>query len=498
MARIIVIMLAMILSLLVEAEEVKEMTKKVKEHGQIFTPDYLVKDILDIAGYKVGDSVLQKHVIDNACGDGAFECEIVRRYIKSFYRRSSDKRQLAVELSTYIHGIELDTAAYNVCIAQLNRIVSDEEIEGVIWDIRNADTITVTDYDGKMDFVVGNPPYVRVHNLNDDFSRVKKFEFCNGGMTDLYLMFYELSFRMLHENGHLCFITASSWLNSLAGANMRKYIATNRCLKAVVDLGHFQPFNATTYTAIAHFVKGKKFDEIEYSHYNAPNNIKKVAKVPYEDAFFDNAIYLGVLNAVRDLKLIKTNSYPATVSVKNGFATLADPVFISNEFPFEQYVIPVIKASTGRWRKAFYPYDANGKPYAKSEIFANEKIAGYLNDHKSELLKGKDESHCPEWYLYGRTQALKDVWTKKYAINTVIKDASSVKLNLVPSGSGVYSGLYILTDIPEETLRAVLCSDDFVQYISMLKKYKSGGYYTFSSKELAQFLNFKLNQKKGE
>lgn len=42
---------------------------KIKNLGQIFTPNFLVKNIL------------QKHIIDNSCGNGAFLCEIVKIYI---------------------------------------------------------------------------------------------------------------------------------------------------------------------------------------------------------------------------------------------------------------------------------------------------------------------------------------------------------------------------------------------------------------------------------
>ena len=37
-----------------------------------------------------------------------------------------------------------------------------------------------------------------------------------------------------------------------------------------------------------------------------------------------------------------------------------------------------------------------------------------------------------------------------------------------------------------------LMSDDFVAYISLLGKYKSGGYYTFSSKDVKAYLDYKL------
>ena len=98
------------------------------------------------------------------------------------------------------------------------------------------------------------------------------------------------------------------------------------------------------------------------------------------------------------------------------------------------------------------------------------------------------------WYLYGRTQALKDVNVNKIAINTTIKNTDSIKLNWVPAGCGVYSGLYILTDISYDMISSIIISDDFIKYIASLKKYKSGGYYTFNSKDLETFLNYKISQ----
>ena len=102
------------------------------------------------------------------------------------------------------------------------------------------------------------------------------------------------------------------------------------------------------------------------------------------------------------------------------------------------------------------------------------------------------------WYLFGRTQALKDVSKIKYAVNTIIKDVQSVKLEFVPQGCGVYSGLYILTAVEFEIIQEILCSEEFVAYVKLLKKYKSGGYYTYSSKDLEQYLNYKLTEKYGQ
>ena len=59
----------------------------------------------------------------------------------------------------------------------------------------------MSSYDERMDYVVGNPPYVRVHNLTRHYEDVKRYSFAASGMTDMYLAFYELGLRMLNERG---------------------------------------------------------------------------------------------------------------------------------------------------------------------------------------------------------------------------------------------------------------------------------------------------------
>ena len=467
---------------------------KEKTLGQIFTPDYLVRDILDIAGYNPTTSILRKHVIDNSCGDGAFLTEVVLRYCRAAKGAGLSAADIKTDLETYIHGIELDEQAFHACLLNLNAVVSSFSPTKIEWDVKNTNTLDVADaYSEKMDYVIGNPPYVRVHNLEESFGRVKQYSFCIGGMTDLYLVFYEIGLQMLKKGGKLCYIAPSSWFNSLAGHNMREFARESGWLREIVDLGHFQPFNATTYTAIVLFEKtpGRTF---AYKTYNGAGNINDVATLDFEQCYFDDALYLGDRKTISNCRKIKTGSFAELVEVKNGFATLADNVFIADDFPFEGMVIPVIKASTGQWRKAFYPYDKAGKPLPTSAIFADKLRSQYLEGNKDFLLKGRSETDVAEWFLYGRTQALKDVWKLKYSVNTVVRDIASIKMNKVDAGAGVYSGLYILSQVPEEQIRDALFTDEFIKYIQVLRKYKSGGYYTFSSKDLKQFLNYRLSK----
>lgn len=468
------------------------MTNLIKHSGQVFTPDYLVNLILDEAGY-FGPDILRKHCIDNSCGDGAFLCEMVTRYIRAYLATARDTAKLPDEIFTYIHGIELDPVAYNNCIDNLKATCSALGVECCHFDVINADTLSICRFDGEMDYVVGNPPYVRVHNLDSSYEAVKTFSFANGGMTDLYLVFFEKGFRMLKDGGKLCYITPSSWLNSVAGGAMRDYIRLHKNLLSLIDLGHFQAFKATTYTLISLFQKGSRRDEFSYCVFDAKTLGKKhVENLSFFEIDINSYFYLADHETLASLREILSTPLPKYVSVKNGFATLADKVFIADTFPFEEFVIPVIKASTGKWYNSFFPYDANGKPYSKERIFSHRDIAAYLLEHKAELQKNKSEYDNPHWYLFGRTQALKDVAADKLSINTTIKDVKSLKINRVPPGAGLFSGLYILSDIDFSVIEELLHGEKFINYISSLKKYKSGGYYTYNSKDLEAFLNYEI------
>jgi len=85
----------------------------------------------------------------------------------------------------------------------------------------------------------------------------------------------------------------------------------------------------------------------------------------------------------------------------------------------------------------------------------------------------------------------------KYAINALIRDTGDIKLCRCKSGEGIYSGLYILTEFTMNELKELLFTDDFISYIKMLGKYKSGGYYTFSSKNLQKYLLYKFSERNG-
>ena len=469
---------------------------KIKHRGKIYTPDYLVNIILNQGNYVPGN-INKKHVIDNSCGDGQFIIHVVDRYCKDFLLNSNDKKTLKKELETYIHAIEIDKNELALCTKRCNILAEMYGIHGVNWDFLNEDALKVTEFDNKMDFVVGNPPYVRVHNLLENFNSVKDFSFATKGMTDLFIVFYEIGIKMMNENGKLAYITPSSFFTSVAGQKLRDCLIKMNLLESVCDLKHFQPFNATTYTTIICLNKNKP-SCVKYYEFDGEKSVPVfIDTLSAEDFVIKDSFYFSTKSNLKKLKDILTETAKVDISVKNGYATLADKVFI-NDFSFDsKYIIPVIKASRGKWTKIFYPYDKKANLVPEDCLQKESELFKYLKDNKGALLKRSNERDADKyWYSFGRSQALKDTFKEKIAINTLIKKDSQLKIEKSPAGTGVYSGLYIISDTFDyNTIKEVLADKDLNTFISLLGKYKSGGYYTFSTKDMQIYLNYKLKNK---
>ena len=370
-----------------------------KTTGQVYTPYNIVNEILNKVHFyddnRTGE-ILHKHIIDNSCGDGAILVEVVKRIFMSAVYIFRENRYTKIKecLETYVHGIEIDESAWLACIRNLDEAAKSFGIADVKWDIRLGDALSIHDYDGKMDFVVGNPPYVRVHNLVSD--NIKEYAFANGGMTDLYLAFFELGFRMMNETGQMAYISPSSWFTSKAGKNLRDYIVTNKNLVSILDFEHKQWFDgAQTYTAISHFDNTKQYNTVIVEKIDNTSYIKEHTIIGYDEFNIDGKFFFAddfSLNRLRDVvgfweKLPKEKRI---FEVKNGFATLADDVFICDIIPTQEpeydfknpendnrqwetsiklkHLIPAIKASTGKEKLCIFPYNEEGKLVSEDTI----------------------------------------------------------------------------------------------------------------------------------
>lgn len=470
---------------------------------QIFTPKHVVDTMFNDLEY-YGSNIRRKHIIDNSCGDGAILTMVVSRYINICIMCSLPKEETISELETYIHGIEIDETLYLNCLNNLNSIAEKYSLFNIKWDIVRGDAMEVYQYDGKMDYVLGNPPYCNVHHLGDRYDKVKEYKFADGGMTDLYLVFFEIGIKMLNKDGKLAYITPNSWLTSTAGTNFRNYLRDSKTLLKIYQYGHRKIFDkATTFTCITFLCKTPKTNNSFICERIIDDDSNKTIQTVenLDDCMINNHIYLTdkdtltVLNSINEIDE-KTRKNKDRIKVKNGFATLNDRFFIIDDYDDknDKNIIFVNKASNGETHYFFYPYDKEGKPLKLQDI--NQDLVDFM---RCKAIKSEVDTTNPQWYLYGRTQALNDVKYKKIIVNNLIRNENDIKIGISFEQQGIYSGFYIPLNEQnkerEEEIINCIYTKKFVNYIKTIGKYKNGGYYTFSSKDLEKWLNFCKSEK---
>ena len=471
----------------------------IKGKGQVFTPEWVVCELLDVVGYW-GADILRRHVMDNSCGKGAILIEVVRRYCYAWKRDADKTRDLKRELENYIHGIEIDKECYEACINKLDAVAKGYGVTGVKWNILHADAFScVEKFERKMDYVIGNPPYVRIHNISEKVREcIAKLKY-TCGITDLYLAFMELGFRMLSHKGKMSLITPSFWMMSTGGDKLRRFIYERGWLRKVINMSDVRVFpGVNTKTAISVFDSSDDIKEVEFYMQNSDKegDFYSIGSMPYATCFIKGKIFFDTrynIGRFRNALLYDGRKY---VRVKNAFATLADSLFIGENIPSSKFNIRVVKSSTGKWTQCFFPYDKNGIVLSEDRIKEDSSVWEYLLENKDSLLKRKSDSDV--FYAFGRSQGVKDVFKEKISINCLIKDTTDIKMEIAPAGTGVYSGLYLLIEdenLNIQNVKNVLYNEDFLQYLRFLGKFKSGGYMTFSSIELENYINYEIDEK---
>ncbi|MHB1034587.1 MAG: Eco57I restriction-modification methylase domain-containing protein [Pirellulales bacterium] len=121
------------------------------------------------------------------------------------------------------------------------------------------------------DCVIGNPPYIRVQELNkwapDECEFYKsRYQSAKKGNYDIYVVFLERALELLAADGVTGFICPHKFWQAAYGSGIRKLLADGRHLESVIDFTDQQVFHgATTYTAIHVLSKTANSQPIRYA-----------------------------------------------------------------------------------------------------------------------------------------------------------------------------------------------------------------------------------------
>ncbi len=98
------------------------------------------------------------------------------------------------------------------------------------------------------DIMLGNPPYIQLQkdggSLADLYADKGYETFTRSG--DIYGLFYELGYKLLRKDGHLCFITSNKWMRAGYGEPLRIFFAEKTNPKLLIDFAGKQLFDNVT------------------------------------------------------------------------------------------------------------------------------------------------------------------------------------------------------------------------------------------------------------
>ena len=476
---------------------------ETKTEGQVFTPTDIVTMILDSVRY-TGKSVLTKTIMEPAFGKGAFLIEVVSRIIHEGRAEGKSANEIKEIIEKCVYGIEKDEDLYREAIQKLNELLMAYDISLPSWsNLINGDTLLVYDnYIGKMDICIGNPPYVRIHNIEKQYRDVvKNFTFADG-TTDLYIIFYEIGIQMLkEESGRLAYITPNSFLRNTSQKKFRNYLVNEGLLDAIYDFKDSKIFDADTYTCICVIDKNAERitkDVVKYREYNM---YKMTLNNTIKYEYFRNQLQDSAwnLSSEEDILYLQQNAkrpikIKSIATVQNGIATNRDSVYVGKAWLDKDCTEPYMGKHTDKKKIVYfnghnvestilhrcvkaskydgeisntyilYPYQSKSKnkllkksdgsevatsyvAYTESEMQSKFPNAyAYLQEYR-EYLETRDMDANADWFVFGRSQGLANSGYKKLVFKHVIcKSSDTIEVHVVDDDIIVYSGIYITID----------------------------------------------------
>ena len=265
--------------------------------GEFYTPAEIVNYILNSVDYTVkNDNIFRQKLLDPACGSGCFIVEAVSRFVKNAMRVQKESYQVILEKLSEKHAIVgFDINPLAVLMAKIkfaleilpllariraneNRnyifksipifqidALHDESSRGEIQLQFLEETVSYSPQtihklrdENQYDYVVGNPPYLRIQRLSPELREYyKKTYTAAKGRFDLYILFIERGLKWLKNAGKLGFVTSNKFITSNYGRTIRQYILQHSIIEQIIDLADTKVFNVAVLPCIIILRKGK-------------------------------------------------------------------------------------------------------------------------------------------------------------------------------------------------------------------------------------------------
>lgn len=217
-----------------------------ESRGVVYTRPWVVELLLDLAGYLPERNLVDALAVEPAAGEGAFLVQMAERLVRSCARQERPLLDCLGAIVAYeIDEASAETARQAVvaALAPLDVPASTATALAESW-VKTGDYLLDAHRLPKADYVVGNPPYIRLEGIPDDLASLYRDAYRTmQGRADLYVAFFEAALRQLKPGGVCAYICADRWLLNQYGAALRRFVTASFAVEAVVEMHNANAFD---------------------------------------------------------------------------------------------------------------------------------------------------------------------------------------------------------------------------------------------------------------
>lgn len=387
------------------------------EAGVVYTKPWMVELMLDLAGYLPEKPLAEMVALEPSAGDGAFLRGMVRRLVESCRLHGSPLEKATAALQAY----EIDPHAAEQAMEVVQETLLSLDVSPRLSASLARCWIKVDDFlEASLcfpiaDFVIGNPPYIRMEEIPEKKAEMYRNAFTTmRGRSDIYVAFYQAALMQLKPGGVCAYICADRWMLNDYGSALRSFITTEgynvRCLIEAHDVQAFEA-EVSAYPAVTIIAQEKQGPVVvakalpgieKESRARVLTALAKAASLPslrsarFDDWFRGTEPWpCSSPEALKMLKHLEATCFPlecqtTQTKIGIGVATGADKVFISADAPDIEpdRILPLALASDlqmgkVRWSGHCLANPWNGQGLVKLSDYP--RLVEHLQPHKKLL-----------------------------------------------------------------------------------------------------------------
>ena len=228
---------------------------KKNKYGQYFTIDLIANYMVTLISHSKDSKVLEP-----SCGKGVFIDSLIRNGFK-------------------------DIAAYEI----------DQTLANNYNFVKYKSFLSVP-ISEKYDVVIGNPPYIRWKNLEEELKKELEanalWNTYFNSLCDYLFIFILKSIEHLKENGELIFICTEYWLNTTHSATLRNYMCQNGYFEEIYHFKETPLFEKVTASFIIfkYIKSSKRKDVIKLYKYNKTKGLPTEEELEKKICFEEQTI----------------------------------------------------------------------------------------------------------------------------------------------------------------------------------------------------------------